>query len=160
MKLIMAIVRPFKLDDLVVVDGQLGIVKDIELFTTELATLDNRKIIVPNEKIFGSTIENLTHYPIRRVDVPVGVEYGADIDKTRGALEKSAGTVPGVLTDPPFQIFLADLGDSSVNWQVRVWCNTADYWDVHQATVRAAKAGLESAGLTIPFPQLDVHLDK
>ena len=90
----------------------------------------------------------------------MGVEYGADIDKTRGVLEEAAKNVLGTIADPPFQIFLDELGDSSVNWQVRLRCNTADYWDVHQAGVRAAKAALEKAGSTIPFPQLDVHLDK
>jgi len=151
--------RPFKVGDLINVAGTLGIVEELELFTTELKSLDNRRYIVPNSSIFGSTIENVTHYDTRRVDVPVGVEYRADIDKTREVLESVPAKVEGALSDPPPQIFLKELGASSVDWQVRVWCKTPDYWGVHQATVRAAKQALDAAGLGIPFPQVDVHFD-
>lgn len=151
--------RPFKVGDLVNVSGMLGIVSEIELFTTQLDTLDKRAIIIPNSKIFGDVIENITHHPIRRVDVPVGVEYGADIDQTRAVLDKAAQSVEGVLDDPPYQIFLKELGASSVDWQIRVWCKTEAYWDVYQATIRAAKMHLDEAGLGIPFPQVDVHFD-
>ncbi|MBW2263417.1 MAG: mechanosensitive ion channel family protein, partial [Deltaproteobacteria bacterium] len=151
--------RPFKVGDLVTTAGNLGIVQEIELFTTELSTLDNRKIVVPNGSIFGSVIENLTHNDTRRVDVPVGVEYSADVDETRKVLEAMIPSIPAVLEDPAPQVFLAELGASSVDWQVRVWCKTEDYWDVYQATIRAAKMALDEAKLGIPFPQMDVHLD-
>jgi small conductance mechanosensitive channel len=152
--------RPFKVGDLIKVAGQLGIVEQLQLFTTDLKTLDNRKLVVPNSSIFGAVIENITHHPIRRVDIPVGVTYGADIAETRKVLETVPGKVEGVLTDPAPQIFLAELGASSVDWQVRVWCKTDAYWDVYQATIEATKHALDSAGLEIPFPQTDVHLDK
>ena len=151
--------RPFKVGDLVKVAGEIGFVEKIELFSTVLRTPDNRYIIVPSKAIFGSTIENLTYHPTRRVDIPVGAEYSADIDKTREALEGCVKNIPKALEEPAAQIFLKELGGSSVDWQVRVWCNTEDYWDVYQATIRAAKMALDEAGIGIPFPQMDVHLD-
>ena len=95
----------------------------------------------------------------RRVDIDVGAEYSADIDATRAALEKAASNIPGMLKDPAPQVFLKALGSSSVDWQVRIWCKTADFWDVWQATTQACKATLDAAGIGIPFPQQDVHLD-
>jgi small conductance mechanosensitive channel len=153
------IFRPFKIGDFVSVAGIMGVVQEIDLFTSNITTVDNRLLVVPNSKIFGEVIENFTHHDVRRCDVAVGVEYDADVDKTREVLEAMAPNIPGVLADPAPQIFLAELGASSVDWQVRVWCKTDDFWDVHQATVRAAKAALDEAGLAIPFPQVDVHFD-
>ncbi len=151
--------RPFKIDQIVSIAGHIGKVSEITLFTTNIDTLDNRRIIIPNSAVFGSTIENLTHNPIRRVDISVGVEYPADTDRTREVLEAAAKTVPGMINDPAPQVILLNLGDSSVDWQVRVWTKTDDYWDVLDAATRSVKVALDEAGLGIPFPQLDVHLD-
>jgi small conductance mechanosensitive channel len=153
------IFRPFKADDVVEVSGKLGKIQAISLFATELDTFDNRRIILPNSVVFGSTITNFTHHRTRRVDISVGVEYPADMDRTREVLTAAAHGVPGILTDPAPQVILLNLGDSSVDWQVRVWCNTSDYWTVWDAATRAVKAALDEAGLGIPFPQMDVHLD-
>jgi small conductance mechanosensitive channel len=158
--IMLLIFRPFKIGDWVEIGGESGTVREISLFTTNLDSADNRRIILPNGNVFGSTIENYTYNATRRVDVPVGVEYSADIDRTREVLETVPGRVEGILTDPEPAIMLFSLGDSSVNWQVRVWCNTADYWTILQRTVRATKQALDEAGLGIPFPQMDVHLDK
>lgn len=158
--MMLLVFRPFKVGDLITVSGQTGFVEAIDLFTIEMKTPDNKKIIVANKNVFGANIENYTHHPTRRVDVPVGVEYGADIDKTIEVLDKAAQSVEGVLADPPHQIFLKALGASSVDYQVRVWCNTPDYWNVYQATIRATKMHLDEAGLGIPFPQMDVHFDE
>jgi small conductance mechanosensitive channel len=152
--------RPFKVGDVVKVAGELGKVNEIELFTTALDTPDNRRIILPNSSVFGATIENITFHDIRRVDVSVGVSYGADVDKTREVLSQAALAVPGRIEEPEIQILLLELGASSVDWVVRVWCNTADYWDVRDATVRSVKVALDEARISIPFPQMDVHLDK
>jgi small conductance mechanosensitive channel len=152
--------RPFKVGDFVAVAGIMGTVEEIDLFTSNLTTVDNRLLVVPNSSIFGAVIENFNHHDTRRVDVPVGVDYGADVDRTREVLEGMVDAIPGVLKEPEPQVFLAELGASSVDWQVRVWCKTDDFWDVHQATVRAAKAALDQAGLGIPFPQVDVHFDE
>ncbi len=152
--------RPFKVGDVVNVCGELGKVCEIDLFTTSLDTPDNRRIILPNSSVFGATIENITFHDIRRVDVSVGVSYTADIDQTREVLAQAALAVPGRIEEPPAQILLLELGASSVDWVVRVWCDTADYWDVRDATVRSVKMALDKAGISIPFPQMDVHLNK
>lgn len=151
--------RPFKVGDLINAAGQLGIVDQLQLFTTDMKTLDNRKLVVPNSAIFGSVIENITAETTRRVDVPVGVAYDADIDETRQVLEQVPGKIPDALPEPPPQIFLKELGASSVDWVVRIWCPTDKYWDVYQAIIRETKKALDGAKLSIPFPQTDVHLD-
>jgi small conductance mechanosensitive channel len=154
------IFRPFKVGDVVNAGGVVGKVFEIELFTTALDTPDNRRIIVPNGAIYGSTIENISHHDTRRVDVAVGVDYTADIDKTREVLDTAAKSVQGLLPDPAHAIVLGDLGDSCVNWTVRVWCKADDYWGVKEITTRAVKMHLDDAGIGIPFPQMDVHVDK
>jgi len=151
--------RPFKIDQIVSISGHVGKVAEITLFTTNLDTPDNRRIIIPNSAVFGSTIENLTYHPIRRVDISVGVEYPADTEQTRQVLTEAAKNVPGCIEDPAPQIILLNLGDSSVDWQVRVWTNTDDYWDVVDAATQCVKVALDEAGMGIPFPQIDVHLD-
>jgi small conductance mechanosensitive channel len=151
--------RPFKVGDLINVAGQLGLVEQLQLFTTDMKTLDNRKLVVPNGKVFGAVIENVGANPTRRVDIDVGIDYGADIDQSREVLETVPGKVDDVLQDPPPQIFLKSLGGSSVDWQVRLWCPTEKYWDVYQGGIRAIKMSLDEAKIGIPFPQTDVHFD-
>ncbi|MEM7455267.1 MAG: mechanosensitive ion channel domain-containing protein, partial [Planctomycetota bacterium] len=150
--------RPFKIDDYISVAGTEGTVEVIDLFTTRLNTLDNRHMIVPNGQIFGSTIENYTQNPLRRVDVNVGAEYGADIDVTRKTLESAVAEIEGAVVEPAPQVYLMELADSSVNWQLRVWCHPANYWTVREELTRAAKYSLDEAGIGIPFPQLDVNV--
>lgn len=151
--------RPFKVGDLVDVAGKLGTVKAIDLFTTSLDTLDNKRIIVPNSEIYGSVIENYSHNELRRVDIKVGTEYSADLKQVRSALEKVPAMVGGVVTEPAPQVFLHELADSSINWQVRMWTKGTSYWDVWQAGTEATKKVLDDNGIGIPFPQMDVHLD-
>lgn len=150
--------RPFKVGDVVSVGGVTGKVNEIELFTTTLDTPDNRRLIVPNSSVFGSTIENVTYHPVRRVDVVVGTDYGADLACTRGVLEGIARRHNAVGEKQP-AVLLTDLGDSSINWQVRVWCGTEDYFGVKDALTHAVKDGLDAEGIGIPFPQRDVHID-
>jgi small conductance mechanosensitive channel len=151
--------RPFKVSDYIVVSGEEGTVEEIELFTTTLRTLDNLKIVVPNGTIFGATIKNLTGFEKRRVDIPVGVSYGADMNKTREVLQRAANSVKDGIQDPAAGVFLVGLGGSSVDWQVRVWCKSEEYWTVYEQTVFAAKDALDQAGISIPFPQMDLHFD-
>lgn len=158
--IMLLVFRPFKVGDLVKVNDVVGVVDQIELFTTTFDTPDNRRIIVPNSKIASEVIENLTFHPKRRVDVVVGVDYTAKIDDVRKILEKAAATVPGVLKGEKADVFLKELGDSAVVWEVRTWCDPADYWAVFQATMRATKGALDEAGVGIPFPQMDLHVDK
>lgn len=151
--------RPFKVGDFIRAGGESGTVKELELFVTELCTPDNRRIIVPNSKVFGDTIENVSHHPTRRVEVPVGVSYSADLQHCRAALLQAAQSLSTGLKDPAPVAVLADLGDSSVNWKVRVWCNASDFWPTTEALVEAIKTQLDAAQIEIPFPQLDVHTD-
>jgi len=155
---LLLIFRPFKVGDVVNAAGITAKVDEVGLFTTTFNTPDNRHIIVPNGKIFGDTIENITHNSTRRVDVAVGVSYEADIDQTRAVLEKVAAEVEGGLKDPAPQVYLVELGASSVNYMIRVWGATADYWAVKERVTREAKYALDAAGISIPFPQRDIHV--
>lgn len=152
--------RPFKIGDMVVIDGNLGTVAKIGLFTTSLDTLDNRHIIIPNSGVISGTIENHTHNDKRRVDIDVGVAYDEDLDRVREVLEAAAAGVPGRHPEAGHQIILLKLNESSIDWQVRVWCDPAAYWDVWDATVLATKKALDKAGVSIPFPQVDVHMER
>ena len=150
--------RPFKVGDVVNLDGCLGIVDAIELFTTTIDTFDNRRLLIPNSSVFGSTIENITYHPRRRVDVAVGAAYDADIDLTRAALREAANRTEGTLVDPEPDIVLIGLGASSVDWEVRVWAPTGDYLSVKQSLIQQVKQSLDAAKIGIPFPQMDVHV--
>ncbi|WP_231930790.1 mechanosensitive ion channel family protein [Botrimarina hoheduenensis] len=152
------IFRPFRVGDTVNVGGQLGTVDEIELFTTTLDTFDNRRIILPNSSVFGSTIENVTHHRVRRADIAVGVVYSADIDLTRATLETALEATPGVLHEPKPAVVLVQLGASSVDWSVRGWAPTTDFLTVKQALIRSVKNHLDRAGIGIPFPQMEIHL--
>jgi small conductance mechanosensitive channel len=156
--IMLLVLRPFKVGDVIQVGGHLGTVDEIELFNVKIDTPDNRRIIYPNSQVFGAIIENITHNPRRRADVMVGVEYAADTARTRQVLERAVASTPGVLTDPAPAVVLMELGNSSVNWRVSGWCNTADFWPVRQAITESVKKHLEEAGLTIPFPQMDVWM--
>jgi len=150
--------RPFKVGDVVTVAGQTGKVDEIGVFTTTVDTFDNRRFIIPNSSVFGSTIENITHHPARRADVDVGVSYDADIDTTRAVLEEAASGVQDVLEDPAPAILLMGLGASSVDWSVRVWAKNDDFGAVKQRTIQAVKTALDEAEIEIPFPHMDVKL--
>ena len=150
--------RPFHVGDVVKVDGITGKVNEIELFSTTIDTFDNRRLIIPNGSVFGNTIENITFHPHRRADVAVGVTYAADIDGTREVLTQAAQNVLGALDDPEPSIVLLDLGDSCVNWSVRVWAKSDEFMAVKQAATRAVKLALEEANIEIPFPQMSVHV--
>lgn len=155
---LLLIFRPFKVGDVVNCAGITAKVDEIGLFTTIFNTPDNRHIIVPNGKIFGDTIENISHNSTRRVDVAVGASYDADIDKTKEILEKVAANVEGGLKDPAPVVYLAELGASSVDYSIRVWAASADYWAVRERITREAKYALDAAGIGIPYPQRDLHV--
>lgn len=154
------IFRPFKVGDVVNVAGVVGKVNEIQLFTTVLDTPDNRRVIVPNGVVFGSTIENITHHPTRRVEVAVGTEYTADLDRVRDVLRCAAEGVNGRLPSEDVAIVLSQLGASSIDWSVRVWAKTGDYGSVREELTRDVKIALDAAGVGIPFAQMDVHFDQ
>lgn len=152
--------RPYKVGDVVNIAGHLGKVFEIELFTTAIDTFDNRRIIIPNSKIFGAVIENITHHAVRRVEIEIGTAYSADLDDTRAALQLAIETVPEVVDTPEPDVVLTGLGASSIDWSVRVWARNEDFGAVKQSLLRAAKIELDRAGIDIPFPQMDVTLNK
>ncbi len=158
--ILLLVFRPFSVNDYVEIAGETGFVKEIQLFFTRLETRENRLIIVPNGDIFGSTIENIFANDDIRVDCDVGTDYPADIDETREVLLEAARSVEDRLEDKGVQAALVGLGDSSINWQVRVWARTEDYFRLRQELTRQVKYHLDEADIGIPFPQRDVHLDQ
>ncbi len=157
--------RPFKVDDYIVIAGTQGTVEEIDLFTTRLNAPDNRHLIIPNGEIFGAKLENYSRNPLRRVDVNVGASYSADLGVTRKALERATAKISAACVDdkrkvdvPDAQVYLLELGSSSVNWQLRVWCHPTKYWGVRENLTAAAKEALDQAGISIPYPQMDVHV--
>lgn len=154
----LAILRPFKVGDAVVVAGQSGIVNDIDLFTTRLDTPDNRRIIVPNGEIFGKIIENMTHNPVRRADFAVSVAFGADVDETRRVLEAALERAQGKAKTPASEVMLEGFSDAGVNWRVFVWAPKETLGVVRQAAAREVKRGLEEAGIGGPVPRREVRV--
>jgi len=153
--------KPFKVGDLVNVQGEEGIVDEILIFNTILKTLDNKTIILANGAVANGTITNYTKAEKRRVDFTFGIAYGDDLKKAKDLLKKFADEDERILTDPaPVFIGLAELADSSVNIVVRAWTKTEDYWAVFFAMNERVYNEFEKEGLSIPFPQVDVHLPK
>lgn len=156
---LLLVFRPFKVGDFIRAAGTEGIVSEIDLFTTALDTLQNEKIIIPNSQISSGKIENATFHPVKRVDVNVGVDYGADIPKTREALSQAVESLGELVNKQRgYQVYLLELGDNAVAWQVRVWASTAKYWDVREKATQAVKESLDAVGIGIPYPQLDLHV--
>lgn len=149
--------RPFKIGDFISAGGQTGTVKEIGLFTTEMATGDNVKIIVPNGQIWGSAIQNFSANPTRRVDLMMGIDYGDNIDTAMATINRVIGEEARALKDPESVVAVAELADSSVNIVVRVWVNAADYWGVRWDITKKLKEQLEADGISIPYPQQVVH---
>jgi len=149
--------RPFKIGDFVDTGGKVGTVKEVGLFTTELATGDNVKVIVPNGQIWGSAISNFSANLTRRVDLMMGIDYGDNIDTAMATINRVIGEESRALTDPESTVAEAELADSSVNIVVRVWVNSADYWGVRWDLTKKLKEQLEADGISIPFPQQTVH---
>ncbi len=150
--------RPFGKGDFVEVAGVTGTVDEIRIFSTILKTSDNKQIIIPNGLINADIITNYSVNDLRRVDMVFGVGYDDDLKLTREVLTRVCNNHPKVLDDPGLKIFVMNLGDSSVDFAVRPWAKTEDYWDVKGDILEQAKIELEAAGLNIPYPQTDVHL--
>jgi len=150
--------RPFKLGDYIMGAGEAGTVKEISLFTTVLTTPDNIKIMVPNGKLFGDTIKNVSAYDTRRVDLVVGIGYGSDIQKAYDVLDGLLKADDRILPEPAPQIAVSELADSSVNFVVRPWVKSSDYWSVKFDMTRKIKEAFDAEGIEIPFPQQTVHM--
>lgn len=152
--------RPFRIDDLVEIAGAEGVVREIGIFSTTIDSTDNVEIIIPNTEVFGKLIKNYTGNQNRRIDLVIGVGYDDDLQVARKAIMDAVESSEGVLTDPAPTVEVAELGDSSVNFVVRPWCDSNDYWAVCWEVTRNVKLALDAAGCSIPYPQRDVHLYK
>ncbi len=152
--------RPFRIGDYVDVAGTAGSVVEIGLFATILDTPDNVRIIVPNSRIYGETIKNYSANDTRRNDLVIGISYTDDIGKAMDTIRKILTADSRVLNEPEALVAVDDLGDSSVNLIVRPWCRKDDYWDLRRDLTRTIKEEIEAAGMSIPFPQRDLHLFK
>jgi len=150
--------RPFKIGDFITAAGVSGTVKQITIFNTEMATPDNQKLIVPNSAIMGNVITNVTANPTRRIDLVAGISYADNLSQAREVLEKIIANEPRILPEPATTIAVAELANSSVNFVVRPWVKPVDYWNVRFALTEQIKLQFDAAGISIPFPQQDVHL--
>jgi small conductance mechanosensitive channel len=158
--MLILIYRPFDVDDFVEVGGVSGMVNHMSLVNTTILTFDNQTLVVPNSKIWGDVIKNVTAQTIRRVDMVFGISYTDDIPKTERILQEILDSQEAVLDDPEPIVRVHELGDSSVNFIVRPWVETGDYFETYWAITRAVKMRFDEEGISIPFPQTDVHLYK
>ena len=158
--LLLLFYRPFDVGDAIDAGGVAGSVKDMNLMSTRIQTWDNKSMIVPNNSIWGSVITNISRTDRRRVDLTFGIAYSDSIDQAQAILEKILAEHPKVLKDPASTVRLHELGESSVNFVVRPWVLPANYWEVYWDVTRKVKEEFDRQGVTIPFPQRDVHLHK
>jgi small conductance mechanosensitive channel len=155
---LLIIFRPYKVGDYIEGGGTAGTVEAIQLFTTQLASPDNKTIIVPNSKMTGDNIVNYSTKGTRRVDMVFGIGYEDDIDKARNIITEILSQDERILKDPPTNIAVSELADSSVNFIARPWVNAADYWNVYFETTEKVKKRFDAQGISIPYPQRDVHV--
>ncbi|MEE9603419.1 MAG: mechanosensitive ion channel domain-containing protein, partial [Thermoguttaceae bacterium] len=150
--------QPFDVEDMVEVAGVYGQVKWMNMVSTTILTIDHQTLVVPNGKIWSDVIKNLTAQKIRRVDMVFGISYADDILHTEKVLAEIVKENSKILNDPEPVIRLHSLGESSVDFVVRPWCETEDYWDVYWDVTREVKLRFDREAISIPFPQRDVHL--
>jgi small conductance mechanosensitive channel len=152
--------RPFKSGDFIDAGGEMGTVMNISIFTTILTTPDNKQIIVPNGKVYGGNITNFSANETRRVDMVVGISYDSDLRKAKQILNEMVAADERILSEPAPKVAVSELADSSVNFIVRPWVKSADLWNVKFDFTEAVKLRFDAEGITIPFPQMDVHVHK
>ncbi len=150
--------KPFKAGDVIEAQGYLGRVVEIQIFNTLIRTLDNQRVFIPNGLLSNGCVKNLFAEPIRRVDMKFGISYGDDIGKTKQVIRDVLNANNQVLKDPVADVFVSGHGASSIDLTVRPWCESEHYWEVYFATHEALKEAFDREGITIPFPQRDVHL--
>jgi len=152
--------RPFKVGDVVTVGGETGAVAAISMFATILHTPDNKVVTVPNTSVTGGNITNFSEKKVRRLDLVFGIGYEDDLKLAKSVLEDIIKEDDRVLADPAPFVGVKELGDSSVNFAFRPWVKSADYWDVHFDMMEKVKLTFDEKGISIPYPQMDIHLDK
>ncbi len=156
--LMILVYRPYDVGDAIEAGGVIGAVNQMNLVSTMIMTFDNQLLVVPNNKIWGDVIRNITHQETRRIDMTFGIAYSDDIAKAERVLGEIVASHEKVLEDPAPVIRLHELGDSSMNFVVRPWSKTSDYWDVYWDITREVKHRFDAEGISIPFPQRDVHV--
>ena len=156
---LLVIFRPFNVDDFVEAGGTTGLVEEITLFTTQMRTPDNRSVIVPNGAIYADTITNYSARETRRVDMVFGIGYDDDMRKAQEIILDILKADERVLSDPEPVVVLGELADSSVNLNVRPWCRNEDYWGVKADVTEKVKLAFDENGISIPYPQMDVHVN-
>lgn len=156
--IMLVIFRPFKTGDFIEAAGTAGVVNEINIFTTTLKTGDNKTIIIPNSSVTGGNITNYSAEKTRRVDMVFGIGYGDDIKKAKTVLEKILKEEKRILKDPAPTVAVSELAESSVNFVVRPWVKTADYWGVFWDVTEKVKLAFDKEGISIPFPQRDLHV--
>ncbi|HQW05287.1 MAG TPA: mechanosensitive ion channel [Flavobacteriales bacterium] len=149
--------KPFKVGDFIEAQGHSGTVRSIHIFNTILKTPDNKTVVLPNAPVSSGAMVNYSTEAKRRVDLTFGIGYGDDIDKARGVLEAIIAADKRVLNDPAPFTAVGELADSSVNFVVRLWVESGDYWGVHFNTIEQVKKRFDAEGISIPFPQMDIH---
>lgn len=149
---IIAIFRPYRIGDVVEIAGQIGTVSDITPFTTTLQTIENKEVVVTNDKAWGDVITNHTARSLRRVDLVFSISYDDDIDKAIKVVEDTIRADPRARDEPPVWVKVHELGSSSVDLRLRVWCATADWWDLRCDTIKNVKQAFDRNGITIPYP--------
>lgn len=150
--------RPFKNGDFIEAAGEAGIVEEISVFMTKMRTGDNKQILIPNSAVTGGNITNYSAKPTRRVDLVIGISYDDDIKKAHEVLNRILGEKDYILQDPAWTVAVSELGDNSVNFVVRPWVNSADYWTAYFDLTETIKLTFDQEGLNFPYPQRDVHL--
>ena len=157
--ILIVMLRPFKAGEYIATSGIEGTINSVDIFSTSFVTFDNKFVIVPNASILSSNITNYSRKATRRIDLVVGVSYDANIKEVKTILENAIKVTAKILPAPEPQIAVAELGDSSVNFIARPWVKSDDYWTVRFALIEQIKISLDEAGISIPFPQMDVHLN-
>ncbi len=152
------IFRPFKVGDFIEAAGQAGVVEEVRIFSTVMKTGDNREIIIPNGHIYGGPIVNVSAKPTRRIDMVFGIGYDDDIRKAKQLIEEAFAADDRILRDPAPAVAMAELADSSVNFNVRPWVKSGDYWAVRSDLMERIKLSFDEHGISIPYPQQDVHM--
>ena len=152
--------RPIRSGDFVEAGGEMGVIDEVGIFSTVMKTGDNKVIIIPNSNVMGGNITNYSMEPTRRIDLVVGIGYDADIRKAKQVLADIIAKEDRVLNEPEVTIAVAELADSSVNFVVRPWVNSGDYWPTRFDLLESIKLRFDEEGISIPFPQMDVHLQK
>lgn len=158
--LMLLIFRPFKVGDFIEVAGQMGTVDEISIFYTHIITVDNRRVVLPNSQVSGATLINYSSEKLRRVDLEFSVSFDSDINEVNFLMEHVAKGVEKICEDPAVFVGLVRQDESALVFVLRAWCQGEDYWAVYFELQEKMKKAFDKAGIKIPYPQLDVHLDK